>query len=389
MSGVIYQIDQDGSVQELRDQAYGAELDLQRLIENHPKLLGGEQIDSSDPREFLLVTREMGLASEPDGGDRWSVDHLFLDQEGVPTLVEVKRSQNSEIRRSVVGQILDYAAHAAVYCPVNRMRERFVRDCEKKGRDPDEVLSKFLGDDVDAEAFWESVNRNLENGRLRLLIVADEIHSELRRVVEFLNQQMDPCEVLAIEVKQYVATGESGSGWPKSLVPRVLGQTARTQDKKKAGASRKRWTEELFIQALENRDNPRYLKAAKQILNWAKSRSATIDWGTGSVNGSFSPKFLINGVKVGPINVYPTGVEVRLGPLRRTPPFDQEDETRRLIDRINSLAGMVASDETGSSCYASSDNYLSDDAVQYLCDFLDWVLDQATMATDPARRTPE
>jgi hypothetical protein len=27
-----------------------------------------------------------------DGGGRWSVDHLFLDQDAVPTIVEVKRS---------------------------------------------------------------------------------------------------------------------------------------------------------------------------------------------------------------------------------------------------------------------------------------------------------
>ena len=46
-----------------------------------------------------------------DGG-RWLVDRLFLDQDGVPTLVEVKRSSDTRIRREVVGQLLEYAANA-------------------------------------------------------------------------------------------------------------------------------------------------------------------------------------------------------------------------------------------------------------------------------------
>ena len=46
------------------------------------------------------------------GGNRWALDHLLIDQDAIPTLVEVKRSENSEIRRAIVGQMLDYAAHA-------------------------------------------------------------------------------------------------------------------------------------------------------------------------------------------------------------------------------------------------------------------------------------
>ena len=50
-----------------------------------------------------------------DGVERWSVDHLLLDQDAIPTLVEVKRSSDSRIRREVVGQMLDYAANAVTY----------------------------------------------------------------------------------------------------------------------------------------------------------------------------------------------------------------------------------------------------------------------------------
>jgi len=54
----------------------------------------------------------MGVPSIDGGGDRWSADHLFLDQDAIPTFVEVKRSTDTRIRREVVGQMLDYAANA-------------------------------------------------------------------------------------------------------------------------------------------------------------------------------------------------------------------------------------------------------------------------------------
>lgn len=38
---------------------------------------------------------------------------MLVDQDAVPTLVEVKRGSNPEIRRTIVGQMLEYAAHAA------------------------------------------------------------------------------------------------------------------------------------------------------------------------------------------------------------------------------------------------------------------------------------
>jgi hypothetical protein len=56
--------------------------------------------------------------------------------------------------------------------------------------------------------------------------VADEVPVELRRVVEFLNQQMSPAEVLAVEIKQYVGREM------KTLVSCVVGQTVEAQQKK-------------------------------------------------------------------------------------------------------------------------------------------------------------
>lgn len=90
---------------------YVIEDDLQAFLANYPDLLPGEQITPEQPRRWLLVAREMGVPGEANGSDRWSLDHLFLDQDGVPTFVECKRASDTRIRREVVAQMLDYAAN--------------------------------------------------------------------------------------------------------------------------------------------------------------------------------------------------------------------------------------------------------------------------------------
>ncbi len=214
------------------EQPYEAEAVLQRLLADYPNLLAGDQ-DDEPRRRWLLVQRELGIAGEEDGSDRWSIDHLFLDQDGVPTLVEVKRSSDTRLRREVVGQLLDYAANASAFWSVEKIRAAF----ETRLGDPSEAaasLETLLGGEEDPERVWTSVGVNLKAGKLRLIFVADEIPSELRRIVEFLNEQMNRTEVLALEVRQYVEQG----GTRLTLVPRLIGETQAARQAKGTTAPR-------------------------------------------------------------------------------------------------------------------------------------------------------
>lgn len=73
----------------LREKRYDAEAVLQELIAEHPEMLAG---DDAEHGNLLLIRREAGVGDLEDGGARWSLDHLYVDAAGVPTLVEVKRS---------------------------------------------------------------------------------------------------------------------------------------------------------------------------------------------------------------------------------------------------------------------------------------------------------
>ena len=210
MEEKIYIRNSKGELEPLTEKKFETEDLLQELIGQHPELLAGEQMRPSDPLRWVLVRREMPI-------EGWAVDHLLLDQHGRPTLVEVKRGENRENRRSVVGQMLDYAATATSVWSERSIREVF----EETQDEPDAVISKLLGDDnePDIDSFWERVATNLEANRLRLLFVADEIPAELERVVTFLNEQTrDTVEVLAVEVKQY--PGQFGD----AIVSRVIGR---------------------------------------------------------------------------------------------------------------------------------------------------------------------
>jgi hypothetical protein len=133
------------------------------------------------------------------------------------------------------------------------------------------VLSEFAGEGQEVAAFRQKVKTNLQAGRVRLIFIADEIPPELRRVVEFLNSQMDPAEVLAIEVKQFV--GED----LKTLVPRVLGQNETARQKKGVGSGETRqWDEPSFFDALQERRGQQEIVVARRLLEWAKKRGIRV-----------------------------------------------------------------------------------------------------------------
>ena len=269
-----------GNVEPLEEAPFKLEEELQGLIADYPALLDGRQITSHEPRRWLLVTREQGIADISDAGARWAVDHLLVDQDAVPTLVEVKRGSSSDMPRKVVGQMLEYAAHAVRTWKADDLRRAFEQTCEKAGKErPIERLDDFLEGNIRPEdesdsnrqlrhdRFWDEVARNLAAKKLRLLFVADAIPVELERVVEFLNEQMDDVEVLAVEVKRFQNQSN------ETFVPRVMGQHAKPR--RPGSGSRRVVTKEEFLDACDESGK----RVFSKILDLAETDSKRISWG--------------------------------------------------------------------------------------------------------------
>ena len=374
MSGGIFLLGQDGRLIEMREQGYVTEDHLQDLLARYPNLLVSDHADGDEAgRRWLLVTREMGLASDEGGTDRWSVDHLFLDRAGVPTIVEVKRSVDSRIRREVVGQMLDYAANAVIHWPVETIRERFRAQCEARQDDPDQVLANHLGPETDPDQFWSTVKTNLQAGRVRLVFVADHIPPELRRIVEFLNGQMDPAEVLAIEVRQYVGQGLT------TLVPRIIGQTEKAQQKKETtNGSAQQWGEESFFKSLAEQHGTDQEKVARKIYDWAADQGLRIWWGRGRKDGSFFPMLDYRGEKHFSFSVWTSGgVEMQFQHMVSRPPFSDPSHRLAIVHRLNQIDGVTIPEEAIHRRPSMSLSVLSDPAaLKQFLDTFDWFLEQ-------------
>lgn len=276
MAEKIYIRNASGELEPLTEERFETEDLLQQLIGQHPELLAGDQMRPDDPLRWILIKREMPI-------EGWALDHLLIDQHSRPTLVEVKRGANREIRRNIVGQMLDYAATAAVVWSGDGMRRAFEKDVSKRDADPLDELRKLLqsDDETDAEdlanEFWERAATNLAATRLRLLFVADEIPPELERVATFLNEQtQDNLEVLAVEVKQY--PGSFGD----AFVSRVIGQIELPRDGSTSGTSSggtRRITPEEFLNSLA----PDVSDAADRLLNAAIGAGGVVEPRPGSV----------------------------------------------------------------------------------------------------------
>lgn len=336
MNGGIFLIQSNGELVEMKEQPYDTEAVLQELLAKYPNLLAGDQMDATTPRRWLLVAREVGVPGEEEGPDRWSLDHLFLDQDAIPTLIEVKRSSDTRIRREVVGQMLDYAANAVVYWPVETLRARFEKTCDTLGADPAATLPAFVGDGTDGEAFWQRVKTNLQAGRVRLVFVADVIPPELRRVVEFLNGQMDPAEVLAVEIRQFVGQQL------RTLVPRVIGQTAEAESKKSTTSPTRQKTDEVtFLDDLIRLRGADEGEVARRLIAWGRDQDLELNFTKNPQSTSFIPLLHTSAGVRYPFSLNTSGnIWLQMRWLRASAPFREEASRIDLWKRLNGIPDL-------------------------------------------------
>ncbi len=313
------------------------------------------------PRRWLLVSQELPLRSE-DGAAPWFVDHLFLDQEGVPTVVEVKRSSDSRIRREVVGQVLDYAANAVVRWPVDTLRGRVMGDPETAAQ-----LAAFLGEQSE-EAFWAEVQSNMERGRVRMVFVADEIPPELRRIVDFLADQMRNAEVFAVEVRNFQGEGE------RALVPRLVSKP-KSADSALAASVGRRWDKASFFEEMQ-KQVPGSVDVARSVFQWSQSKATGFWYGAGMKTGSCYPEFADRGRKIWLFAMRTSGeIEVPFQDLRRWTPFEADEKRRELAERLNSIPGVEISEDRISKRPSFAIVALADaEALGHFLQTMEWVL---------------
>lgn len=334
MEEQIFILNNNQSLVELNESEFVTEKQFQELLENYPKLISGSQINPDNPRKWILISREFGVPNEEAGNNIWSIDHLFIDQDGIPTLVEVKRSSDTRIRREVVGQMLDYAANAVTYWSLNEIRNKYEKYCETINIDPEIKIQELIDETGDIEKFWDTVGTNLKAGKIRMLFIADKIPKELQRIIEFLNEQMTPAEVLGLEIKQF------GNETIKTLVPRVIGQTSSAQIKKGL-REYNQWTEETFFEELERRNGKTSEEIVRKIIDHLENKVSRFWFGKGKRSGSIVPALDLPDNSHFPFAIWTYGkIEIYFQWYKDKPPFDSIEIRKKILEKLNEIKGV-------------------------------------------------
>jgi hypothetical protein len=320
-----------GSPKRLAPAEFKTEKEFQQLLARFPELLTDADFGEGSPRKWLLVTREAMVPDKAEGSARWSLDHLFLDQDGVPTLVEIKRASDTRARREVAAQMLDYAANATNWWTEKKIAEWLEARCRSEGLDAEAELREHLGlSDAELASYWGRVKANLGSRTVRLIFVADKIERELAAIVEFLNEQMRTVTVVAVELSLF------SNGNERILSPRLIGLTANAVDQKTAGGAQNLSAEDWLASVADRSTIDTSRKFADLMTKLGAVCRPT--------RGSIAFDFDIGGKLIAPTYLRANGkAAISLYNLAKFAPFADEASRRGLCERLTSAGFNLSS----------------------------------------------
>ncbi|MGA2876455.1 MAG: hypothetical protein ABSE82_13065 [Nitrososphaerales archaeon] len=294
--------------------------ELQTILKNNFNLLPGDQIDPDVPPRWMLIKREMPVPDPLKGTGRWSIDFFLVDQNATPTFVECKRYLDARARREVVGQILEYAANAQYYWNADDIRTHAESTAQENQTTVDELFGRLHSDLAEStEEFFREVEKKLKSGDIRIVFFLEQAPPELKRLVEFMNNQMGTIEVLLVEARQYQANGV------RVVVPTLFGFTEKIRQVKIAVSTEKSrqpvavdWESFERNAELRGLDKPT-VDAMRRVYETCKSLRADISWGRGTLIGSFSPKWSFLHTSTSPFSICSNGrLDTHLGAFQNT-----------------------------------------------------------------------
>ena len=210
--------DGDGKWSEPSSHGYVDESSLQALLAEHPTLLPGVVGESAVCREF-----QSGVGP---------ADIVIVDAESSVTLVECKLAANREVRREVIGQVLDYASRLW-QMPLND----FLNQWQARGGTP---IADVLGDGQ--EAGIAALGENLQAGRFRIILAVDLINDDLMRIVTYLNSVTNAdTSVVAVEFRKMTY------GDTEILMPRSFGAEIADEKAARSSTARRHWTLDEYL----------------------------------------------------------------------------------------------------------------------------------------------
>jgi hypothetical protein len=342
---------------------YGAESKLQEILAEEPSLISIDEVREG-AGSLVTAIREFPL-------ETGYIDILGFTADGNIAIVECKLATNTEIKRKVIGQVLDYGAtlwgmdYESLDGKIKERTEKNLADLVRAGVDDPEW---------DEELFRQNVETALTEGNFILIIVVDEIHEDLSRIIRFVNGAGRPAFALAaLEMQRYQHEQT------EMLVPHVFGMVPKATAIERS--NHRKWDEEQFFEEIALQHS-NCVEPARKILEWAKNnrKISRMYWGEGGSSGSFVPINETNGIIHKLFAVYTYGkIEIYFQFYREKPPFNSVEKRKQLLDKLNHIEGVrIPQDAIERRPNIPLEVFNRAGAMTELIEVLDWVLDEIT-----------
>jgi len=311
------------------EHSYENESDLQQFLVKNPDLI---------PVDILGEGRKPIAVSIPEAGLPGSghTDLIGLDEDGNIIIVETKLASNAEIKRKVIGQILEYGAYlwqkpyeefdAMVQARRGRNLVQLIEEVEKEE------------DDWSSEEFMAAVSANLRDGNFALFIVVDEINEELRRIIDFLNTKtLEAFNLYALELKYFkAAAGEI-------VLPQVYGVSQERSSTRRLGLPL--WENSSFRQSLEtNVTDAKERAAFMELYEFLLANADQQKWGRGKDAGRVGFRMRHPRAKDGYVTLFRLksdgGMKMGFGRIVRELPMREADEAGKQLLKSIGLAAV-------------------------------------------------
>ena len=309
--------------------SYSAETELQKLLSESPDL-----IPSKDLREgagdLIAVVREFPL---PIG----LVDLLAFSAYGDIAVIECKLADNPEIKRKVIGQVLEYGA--ALW----GMKYEYldIKIKERTGYNLADFVRNSLNDpDWDEESFRVHIEQNLKEGDFILVIVVDEINDNMTRIVRFLNACGNPnFSFAALEMRRF------HSEETEILVPRVDGDFRQTSQNQ--NGVRFSWNRETVLEDAKSKLSPLGYSLFQELLRFIEEYSqAGVGYGTGKENGSITFYAVRDNVRTSIFSVFSKGnININFGYMLKIFSENEINEFKKSLSSLPPLKQVVTTDK--------------------------------------------
>jgi hypothetical protein len=237
---------------------------------------------------LVVAVREFGL---PGSG---STDLLGFSADGNIAIIECKLAANAEIKRKVIGQILEYGAYlwGMTYEEVDQRVTRL------RGKSLADLVAASIEDSDWDKVFRRNMQDTLIRGAFILVIAVDEMNDELSRTIKFLNDCGNPAfSFNALEMRRFYQADT------EILVPNLHGASSKAPKPN----GRKKWTEDQFFETIQRELSSEVVKVVKSLYEWSQDSADRVWLGSGTEKGSFTLHFLKDGKTASIFSIYTNG----------------------------------------------------------------------------------